>query len=229
VGVWDTVGSYGIPAGFGLAPLARYFTLMVLGFHDTRFGDHIDVGLHGVSVDERRRPFVPALWTTPRGVIPRGHVEQTWFAGVHCNVGGGYADRGLSDRALIWMIARVQALTGLEFDIALIKANSTPDIDGTIEDSSKAWPISQLFPHHRRVLSPNAIDHGLFFNADNSREENINERVHWSVLQKLGRIGIVFDVPKTIYEPPNLPKHIDPAAIADATSEELTLSPSVRE
>jgi uncharacterized protein (DUF2235 family) len=24
VGVWDTVGSYGVPAGFGLAPLARY-------------------------------------------------------------------------------------------------------------------------------------------------------------------------------------------------------------
>src|SRR5215472_7695933 len=40
VAVWDTVGSYGIPAGVGLAPLARYFTLAVLGFHDTSFGDH---------------------------------------------------------------------------------------------------------------------------------------------------------------------------------------------
>lgn len=46
VAVWDTVGSYGIPAGFGLAPLARYFTLATLGFHDTSFGDHVEVGLH---------------------------------------------------------------------------------------------------------------------------------------------------------------------------------------
>jgi uncharacterized protein (DUF2235 family) len=48
VAVWDTVGSYGIPAGIGLAPLARYFTLVTLGFHDTSFGEHIEVGLHAV-------------------------------------------------------------------------------------------------------------------------------------------------------------------------------------
>ena len=39
VAVWDTVGSYGIPAGIGLAPLARDFALVTLGFHDTSFGD----------------------------------------------------------------------------------------------------------------------------------------------------------------------------------------------
>jgi uncharacterized protein (DUF2235 family) len=71
VAVWDTVGSYGIPAGFGLAPLARYFTLAVLGFHDTSFGDHVGVGLHAVGVDEHRRPFVPTLWTIAKGRSPR--------------------------------------------------------------------------------------------------------------------------------------------------------------
>ncbi len=92
VAVWDTVGCYGVPAGFGLAPLARYITLLFLGFHDTRFGDHVDVGLHAVAVDERRRPFVPTFWTIPKGQRPRGHVEQTWFAGVHCSVGGGSSE-----------------------------------------------------------------------------------------------------------------------------------------
>jgi uncharacterized protein (DUF2235 family) len=58
VGVWDTVGSYGVPAGFGLAPLARYIAMESLGFHDTSFGDHVEVGLHAVAIDERRRPFV---------------------------------------------------------------------------------------------------------------------------------------------------------------------------
>ena len=114
VGVWDTVGSYGIPAGFGLAALARYVTLIALGFHDTSFGDHIDVGLHAVAVDEHRRPFVPTFWTIAKGRKPNGHVEQTWFAGAHSNVGGGLPDSGLSDQALVWMIARVAALTGLD-------------------------------------------------------------------------------------------------------------------
>jgi hypothetical protein len=132
VAVWDTVGSYGVPRGFGFAPLARYITLLFLGFHDTRFGGHVDVGLHAVAIDERRRPFVPTFWTIPKGQQPRGHVEQTWFAGVHCSVGGGYADAGLSDRALIWMIARVQALTGLEFDSIAVKASTKPNIDGEV-------------------------------------------------------------------------------------------------
>jgi uncharacterized protein (DUF2235 family) len=104
VAVWDTVGSYGIPAGIGLAPLARYFALLTLGFHDTSFGEHVEVGLHAAAVDEHRRPFVPTFWTIAKGQQPKGHVEQTWFAGAHCNVGGGYPDSGLSDQALVWWL-----------------------------------------------------------------------------------------------------------------------------
>jgi hypothetical protein len=164
VAVWDTVGSYGIPAGLGLAPLARYFALLTLGFHDTSFGDHVEVGLHAVAVDEHRRPFVPTFWTIPRGKKPKGHVEQTWFAGSHCNVGGGYPDAGLSDQALVWMIARLQALTGLEFDIDAVKAGTRPNISGAIVDSTKGWPIDHTFPHYRMILSPDAIHHGYVSN-----------------------------------------------------------------
>jgi hypothetical protein len=145
VGVWDTVGSYGIPAGIGLAPLARYFTLATLGFHDTGFGEHVKVGLHALAVDEPRRPFVPTFWTISIGHQPNGHVEQTWFAGAHSNVGGGYADSGLSDQALIWMIARVQALTGLEFDVQAVRSDTTPNIAGIVVDSTQGWPIDHRF------------------------------------------------------------------------------------
>ena len=141
VAVWDTVGSYGIPAGIGLAPLARYFTLITLGFHDTSFGDHIDVGLHAIAVDEHRRPFVPTFWTVTKGQQPRGHVEQTWFAGAHSNVGGGYSQTGLSDQALVWMIARVRALTNMEFDIAAVRSNTKANIAEAVVDSTEGWVI----------------------------------------------------------------------------------------
>ena len=223
VGVFDTVGSYGVPAGIGLAPLARYFTLATLGFHDTMFGEHIEIGLHALAVDERRRPFVPTFWTAPKEQPPKGHVEQTWFAGVHCNVGGGYPDAGLSDDALVWMIARMQALTDLEFDIPRVKSVIRPNANGEIYDSSKGWIVDEIFPRGRIILSPDAIHHGIFFNWADSNREHINERIHWSVLRKLGQPCTVNGLKNTRYNPANVPSAAPPDTIAAITPEETTL------
>ncbi|MBV9563028.1 MAG: DUF2235 domain-containing protein [Bradyrhizobium sp.] len=225
VGVFDTVGSYGVPAGIGLAALGRYFTLAFLGFHDTEIGRHVDFGLHAVAVDERRRPFVPTFWTAPKGQPPLAHVEQTWFAGVHCNIGGGYPDAGLSDRALIWMIARLQALTGLEFDVERVKAVTRPNIDGEVVDSAKGWIVDETFPYGRIILSPDAIEHGAFMNRRNPAEEHVNERVHWSAIEKRGRKCTVFGVRDTPYAPSNMPMPADirPDQIAEITAEESAL------
>src|SRR6266536_2257492 len=154
VGVWDTVGCYGVPAGFGiLAPLARYISLVRLKFHDTSFGDHIDVGLHTAAIDERRRPFVPTFWTKSKHRAPPKYVEQTWFSGMHDNVGGGRPDTGLSDIALIWMIARVQALTGLEFDVDAVRDSVSPNVDGEVYDSTAGLPLSHRWPYIRKLSS----------------------------------------------------------------------------
>lgn len=215
IAVWDTVGSYGIPAGFGFAALARYFTLLTLGFHDTSFGDNVEVGLHAVGIDEHRRPFVPTFWTIAKGMSPRGHVEQTWFAGAHCNVGGGYPDSGLSDLALVWMIARVQALTKLEFDGAAIKAHTAAKVEGCVVDSTKGWWLDHLLPHYRRVLSPDAIRHGYLLSSADPQQEHINERVHWSTIEKRRN--------PAAYNPPNLPPNIPLDKIATITGEERAL------
>ena len=82
------------------------------------------------------------------------------------------------------MIARLQALTGLEFDIAAVKASTRPNISGAIVDSTNGWPIDHTFPHYRGILSPDAIHHGYVSNTANPKEEHINERVHWSVIAK---------------------------------------------
>jgi uncharacterized protein (DUF2235 family) len=223
VGVFDTVGSYGVPAGIGLAALGRYFTMAFLGFHDTEIGEHIDIGLHAMAVDERRRPFVPTLWTAPKAKPPTTHVEQTWFAGVHCNIGGGYEDAGLSDQGLIWMIARMQALTGLEFDVDRVKAITKPNPMGNIEDSAKGWWIDQTFPHGRVILSPDAIEHGFFFNTANSDETHINEKVHWSVLDRRNAASSLMFGQPVRYAPDNLPATIPDDRIAAITPEEQAL------
>jgi uncharacterized protein (DUF2235 family) len=98
VGVWDTVGSLGIPlSGIGLVDdLNRPWQ-----FHDTRLSSSVDAACHAIAVDERRRPFRPTLWEPPTdGDVVR---HQTWFAGCHDDVGGGNAEHGLSDVTLRWM------------------------------------------------------------------------------------------------------------------------------
>lgn len=233
LGVFDTVGSYGVPAGVGLAPLARYLSLAVFGFQDTKFCPQVDHGLHAIGVDEHRRPFTPTFWTIEKDAPMPDNVEQNWFPGVHCNVGGGYPNPGLSDIALLWMIARTRALTGLAFDIDEVRNLVKPDIDGEIYNSSRGWVIDTMFPRYRRMFSPDALGHSYFTNAGDAKEKHINERLHWSVLAKLGRPCRIDDKDGVAYDPKNLPAEFRSAAatglaakIAPPTREELEMLPA---
>lgn len=93
VGVWDTVGALGIPVGF-LGGVSE----TLFEFRDCRLSDNVRFGCHAVALDEHREAFETTLWESRSGL------EQVWFAGAHCDVGGGYAQTGLSDIALKWMI-----------------------------------------------------------------------------------------------------------------------------
>ena len=107
IGVWDTVGALGVPLR-GL----RWLSRRTYEFHDTQLSRRVKFGYHAIGIDERRSPFRPTLWTgTPK---PGQVVEQGWFAGVHSDVGGGYAEQGLADVALKWMIDKARAC-GLAF------------------------------------------------------------------------------------------------------------------
>jgi uncharacterized protein (DUF2235 family) len=128
VGVWDTVGALGVPDG--VIPFLKKFDKAVdeklYGFLDTDLSPRVEAGYHAVAIDEHRKPFLPTLWTDPSNAPPRvnvagSKVEQVWFVGAHSNVGGGYADTGLSDVALKWMIDRASK-NGLKFDQAALAA-----------------------------------------------------------------------------------------------------------
>jgi uncharacterized protein (DUF2235 family) len=129
IGVWETVGALGIPVLIpGLTPLKHF-----VEFHDLKLSSYVDHAYQALAIDERRRPFAPALWEvqTPPG---RQTVEQVWFAGVHRNVGGGYPDTELSDRAFEWMIEKAAACR-LAVDKSLIQPPLTQSGPGKLEDS----------------------------------------------------------------------------------------------
>jgi hypothetical protein len=105
-------------------------------------------------------------------------------------------------------------------------ATRRANFNGEVYDSSKGWIVDEAFPHGRSILSPDAIDHGVFLNTANPNEEHVNERIHWSILKKLGQPRTVFDVPKTPYKPSNMPATIAPDKIAPITPEEQAIWPA---
>ena len=113
LGVWDTVGTLGVPENFALLH-GLLDWLQPFRFKDTKLNEYVRHARHAVAMDERRETFTPTLWTETgeRETGKHPTVKQIWFPGVHGDVGGGHVQCGLSDGALDWMIdeARHQGL-----------------------------------------------------------------------------------------------------------------------
>jgi uncharacterized protein (DUF2235 family) len=117
IGVWDTVGALGYPLPF-FAQLKPLLALVGLDwwFHDVDLSTTVKYAYHAVAIHERRSDFTPTLWKqqldggTPKR--PDQILEQVYFPGVHCDVGGGYGAAALSDATYRWMVEKAAA-TGL--------------------------------------------------------------------------------------------------------------------
>jgi hypothetical protein len=126
IGVWDTVGALGAP-GF----LGQVFNRNKYQYHDVGITPSTQHAYHALAIDERRKAFAPSMWTRPPGWA--GTLQQAWFAGVHSNVGGGYAPDGLANEALHWMAEKAEGV-GLGLDRAYL-AHFTPCFNSRLHDS----------------------------------------------------------------------------------------------
>ncbi len=142
VGVWDTVGALGIPAIFGGIDPLRY------GFLDTALHPDVKHAYHAISIDERRREFPATLWSGPPAAGQE--IEQVYFTGVHCDVGGGYPETGLSDITLSWMMGKAKAL-GVDFDPAVYLQYANLDAKHSLDQKHESWNLKWAFPNPRSV------------------------------------------------------------------------------
>lgn len=131
IGVFDTVGSLGVP--FGNLP---GLSSRRMQFHDTVPSASYDVLRQALAMDERRRDFTPTLWTEPSTPFEAGRrpdTEQRWFPGVHANIGGGYRGDPIAMRPLAWM-QREATAAGLHWrrDAAAL----AEDVDHAIRNSA---------------------------------------------------------------------------------------------
>lgn len=153
VGVWDTVGSLGIPdLGIpGLGWLARWVNRR-WAFHDVKLSSRVASAYQALSIDETRRPFAPTLWQ-PQPHAGDQELEQVWFAGNHSDVGGGYADRGLADITLWWLTDRARHC-GIAFRDVPGSPPGSELSESALHDSRSG--LYRLFPAFVRQLG--AVD-----------------------------------------------------------------------
>jgi uncharacterized protein (DUF2235 family) len=131
VGVWDTVGAMGIPIRF------LGFLEEKDEFYDTKIGKNVRVARHALAIDEHRSDFEPTIWVHRENM----DIQQVWFAGAHCDIGGSYKpDKDgsfSSDIALGWMI-REAGKSGLAVETHL-KQNLTANPLSAIHKSRRLF------------------------------------------------------------------------------------------
>ena len=174
VGIWDTVGALGIPLSSFNWFNKKYH------FHDVKLSTTIRYAYHALAVDEKRKIFEPSLWEVNKDNGDQ-KCEQVWFPGVHSNVGGGYADSGLSDITLKWM-AQKAADAGLKFTEQFI-GSINADCCGKLINSSSG--VFFFTPQKQRDINRGYV---LRKNPDTGEMEKVkaitNESVHYTCFER---------------------------------------------
>jgi hypothetical protein len=176
IGVWDTVGALGIPFNIRLIEdKARY------NFHDVTLSSWVLNAFHALAIDERRAIFSPTLWEASANITAANRLEQVWFSGVHANIGGGYAQSGLSDITLVWMIQKATEC-GLLVDKTLLVDDSAPPKPVLIKPMVKGYmrnSITDFWPYRFAKKQWRK----LFFNLlPPPAFKDTHEKIHRSVL-----------------------------------------------
>ncbi len=204
VGVWDTVGTLGVPLGS-----IPGFSRRTMGFHNTHLSKIVQNSYQALALDEHRQPYWAVLWTNfvpdkphPADAEQRDDrmVEQRWFSGAHCEVGGGYRNDLMPQRPLSWIQEKARTC-GLAFRSESIASNDDLDMkpcDSYAEFLFGFWRIFKR-PYLRWIMS-DPVRKEAHCKGKRRIEagwvETVNERIDLSVFRRCQRyIG---------YRPPNL-------------------------
>ena len=213
LGVWDTVASIIVPGRGHLQTLVY-----------TRTNPSVKKFRHAMSIDERRRMFRLNHWRDPQKYRPDifdpssaidQDIRQVWFAGVHCDVGGGYreSESGPSKFPLLWMIDQATE-AGLRVDRSMVDHlawglprptgahhYTPPSVTDPLHDSmNAAWEILEWWPKPEkyREWPERKCFLGYYLPRGEPRLIPEGARIHQSVVDRMNE--------KPSYRPVNMPK-----------------------
>lgn len=193
VGVWETVGALGVPQVLWPHPMDYSFT-------DSEVATNVEHAFQALALDEKRTPYHPTVWEQPKGPNSLKKLKQTWFAGVHSNVGGGYPTADAANLTLAWMISQLNDL--LSFDPGYLTYLHSRQLAYSVakKQTPRLWGLGELTNSQSglRVLAGSTVrTPGRYTQTDPHtglqkkpavRLRGTNERVHPSV-----RVRVVSD------------------------------------
>jgi uncharacterized protein (DUF2235 family) len=155
-------------------------------FHDDSLNERVPYARHVLAIDENRATFEPVLWDEAPNDVATGRIKQRWFPGVHSDIGGGYAERGLSDLALEWMVDEATSIPDpIEVDRTMLAL--APDVTAVQHDERTGW--GRMWIEGTRKIPKDAALH----------QDHVKNRFLRSAVPTLSG-----DMP---YRPPSLQKH----------------------
>ena len=155
VGVWDTVSAYGGP----IVEFTRAIDMMVwpLSMNDFRLNPKIKCARHALAIDDKRDSFIPLPWDEKHEsdlvanmVVDPDRLQQVFFAGMHADVGGGYADESLSLVSLVWMIEQAKRCGARLLPVAEDRIRRMANDFGPMHDSRNG--IGMLYRYQIRPI-----------------------------------------------------------------------------
>lgn len=153
VGLWDTVAAYGMP----IDELATVWDKMVwpTSMPTHTLNGSVERAVHALSLDDERNTFHPQLWDAES---TDQRISQVWFAGVHSDVGGGYADQGLSHVSLNWVMTDARAHGLRVVDRVRELQQAVSDENGPMNDSRAG--VAGYYRYNPRRLEDVWTKHG---------------------------------------------------------------------
>jgi uncharacterized protein (DUF2235 family) len=214
IGVFDTVGSLGVPFGNIPGISSKRFL-----FHNTRLSNIYRNSYQALAIDEHRKAFEPTLWTKftpkipdpPHALHEEPRVEQRWFVGAHGNVGGGYRNDRLPQLPLAWLVDKAKQL-GLTFRFEM-RLDGDEQMDAIADSYAEflygAYKLVTLGSGYLRPIGRPTID------VDKGLVDTVNETIDGSVFDRWQR--------DPNYRPANLEtwatgRNVDPSAIKNSVS-----------
>ncbi|MDR3421511.1 MAG: DUF2235 domain-containing protein [Xanthobacteraceae bacterium] len=183
-----------------------HFTAPKMQFYDKHLDNAVWYARHAMSIDENRADFARVQWGSTKNQGPPrpdsypDWLNQIWFAGVHSDIGGGYAENEsrLSDIALEWMVRAAEHLpdeatpngNGITVDRRFLKL--IPDARGPQHDAREPGYLCGLVKWTKGLrpidrdakLHPSVYDRFVagnvqhFYEMKPYRPENLRDHVN---------------------------------------------------
>lgn len=152
-----------------------HLTSPKMKFYDLHLDNAVWYARHATSIDENRADFARVPWGSSQNKGPArpdsypDWLDQIWFAGVHSDIGGSYAENEsrLSDITLDWMVHAAVNLpdgntadgNGLKVDRSFLRL--TPDPCGPQHDAREPGYLGGRIKWTQglRKIDPDAILH----------------------------------------------------------------------